>query len=272
MRRNAREFARHGVLAIPLASLCVPALSAAQAAPPDTATPWTGPTQPAPQAVQQPQQPIYLDPYGQPIGPNGGPIYGTNFAPPQYVPEPPRAPIVLRGMIGAQIGVIGYQSSPYRISSRAWGYDAFGDALNVAVDGGVHLHRAFLLGARVAYSNAMGGTATFDNASLNLMSVDFNVIGRVGWPVPLGRHDWMFYPGIQLEVGGLYAATSLRMQTSSALLPRVAGQVALIFADRHFGIGLRLGYQYASWSNAAGSGEELSLAGFMASVGLEVRL
>ncbi|MEI8254934.1 MAG: hypothetical protein WCJ30_04600 [Deltaproteobacteria bacterium] len=283
MARQRPSVPQGSLLAALAALVAVPALGHAQ----ETTPPWIA-TQQQPQQVQpqaqpvmvaqpvQPSQPVvYVDAYGRPLGPqNGGPTYGTNFGgpPPGYGPEPQRAPVRLRGFMSANIGVIAFQSSPYRTASRAWGYDAFSTALNLAVEGGAHLHNAFLLGARVAWTNSNGGQASFDSASLTLNAFDFSVLARVGYPVPIGRGDWIFYPGFQVELGALYASTSLRGASSGEMMPRGAGQIALIFSDLHVGIGLRLGYQYAMWSNAAGSGESLALGGLLASLGLEVRL
>ena len=60
---------------------------------------------------------------------------------------------------------------------------------------------------------------------------------------------------MQLEVGGMYAATSLRMQTTSAVVPRVAGEGIFAFMGKRVGLSIRLGYQYAVWGNAGMSGE-----------------
>ncbi len=293
MARSRRVSPRRPALFVVAAAACVPAIAHAQESP----APWAGAqqsqevqvqpapvaqlapvpaAQPGPVPAPQPgQQVIYVDAYGRPIGPeNGGPVYGTSFGgPPQpYTPPPPRPPVRLRGFFAANLGVIAFQSSQFRTASRAWGYDAFSTGLNIAAEGGAHLHNAFLLGARVAWTSSNGGSASFDGAALTLNAFDFSVMARVGYPVPLGTRDWIFYPGFQLEVGALYASTTLRSASSGAMMPRGAGQIALIFSDQHVGIGLRLGYQYAMWSNAAGSSEDLSLSGVIASLGLEVRL
>lgn len=251
-----------------------PGLAAAQEMPP----PWVAGPPVAPQAPQAAprQSVVYVDAYGRPVAPESGLSAGAaNLAGPggpSLDPRPPRPPVRLRGFVSANLGVIGYQSSPFRTASRAWGYDAFSTALNIAVEAGANVHNALLLGARVSWSNSSGGEAAFDHAVMTLNAFDFSAIARVGYPIPLGRNDWIFYPGFQFEFGALYASTSLRREASGAMIPRGAGQFVLVFSDLHAGLGLRLGYQYAAWPDAAGSGESLSFGGFLVSLGLEVRL
>ncbi len=214
-------------------------------------------------------QPIYVDENGQPIAPP------VEQPPMLYVdpgPPTPRPPPDLHGMIGVHVDFNVFQASPYRTASRAWGYDAFGSSVGVAIDGGYHLHRAILLGARLGVASADGGASAFDRERLSLTTFDFDGIARVGYPLRLGRGDWIFFPGFQLELGGLYALTSLRSQHASAVVPRAAAVGVFAFSSKHIGVGLRLGYQYAWWNNAAGSGADLSLSGLVVGLGIEVRL
>jgi hypothetical protein len=62
------------------------------------------------------------------------------------------------------------------------------------------------------------------------------------------------------------------MQTTSAVVPRFAGEAIMAFMGKHVGLSLRLGYQYAVWGNAGSSGEDLALGGLIAGLGLEFRL
>ena len=70
----------------------------------------------------------------------------------------------------------------------------------------------------------------------------------------------------------LFPAACLVRRTLGALGDAALGALVdvRVQIDLHVGIGIRLGYQYAMWSNAAGSGEDLSLGGFMAMFALNL--
>jgi hypothetical protein len=218
--------------------------------------------QPEPVFAQPTGTVVYLDPYGQPI----------YAAAPQPAPQAERlsrwAP--MRATIGVSASVLVFSDSSFRQASRAWGYNAFDTAPVIALDGGVHVNPFILLGARVAFGGANGGSASYDHAALSMDMFDADAIARFGAPVRLGR-SWVFFPGAQFELGALWASMHLRGQSNSALLARVAGEAIAMFASPHVGLSARVGYQFSEWDHTDGN-LTLMLSGFTAGVGLEVRL
>jgi hypothetical protein len=163
-----------------------------------------------------------------------------------------------------------FSGSSFQDASRAWGFTGFTSAAQFALDGGVHVNRFFLVGARVGYGTAGGGTAAYDNAALTLDTVDVDAMVRVGVPLRVG-HAWVIFPGAQFELGGEWAEMRLRGSSNTTLVPRVAGEAVVMFASPHIGLSVRAGYQYAEWDRTDGT-LTLSLAGFTLGAGLEVRL
>jgi hypothetical protein len=225
---------------------------------------------------------MYVDNFGQPLGaPPPGMIFvdqnGQPLPPPAQtlVPVQARArtrqPARSRAIIGASVHYLAIADSSYGRSAGLWGYSGFHNATTYAIDGGVHVLPYLMIGARGGYASASGGNANFDGAELQMQMMDFGLLVRAGYPVAM-RGGWMFFPGVQLEAGAANASTTLRGESQSALIPRIAGNLILMVSSPHLGLSVRLGYSSAHWADAGGRGVDLELGGFSAGLGAEIRL
>lgn len=228
--------------------------------------PETPQPQPQPQYAPQPQ-PQYA-PQPQP--------YPLEQPPSYYVPQPPRPrPIIplfpRRVLFDTAVGAVSLLDSDYNTASRVWGFDGFRLLGQLALYTAFPIGRFVDIGFRTAYGFSGGGRAPSDQAELSLQTFDLNALFRLGYPL---EHDsrWVATPAVQIEAGALGAWASLRGETQSAWMPRIAVLGAITMRGHWVGATVRVGYQRAIWSDAGGHGVSLGLDGVLFDFSLQVAL
>lgn len=174
-----------------------------------------------------------------------------------------------RGTIGLFVGGGTLIGGDYNDRIARWGF-RYSTARYAGLSGGVFVTPWLLVGGRLAWTNADGREARWDNASLTLSMVDLGALARVGFREVSASTRWFF--GAQAEVGGAWAWSTLRERTDARLIPRFgAGLFVQLFLGR-FGVGFSVVQRIAPWADVDRRGTTLDLGGTEFTGSLEARL
>jgi len=178
----------------------------------------------------------------------------------------------------ALLGTIGgIFESPFTREAARWGFDGSNLSFGSAVEFGVHINRYLMVGARGgAMGGSLNGRSRADRARLSWSL--FDASGLVRLSVPIGQRDdraraWHWSAGMQLEGGVALAQLGLRDQDNGAAwIPRFGAQLQLGATHGVVALGMRVGYQHAVWSEAAGGSLAFGFMGLFTGGVVEVGL
>lgn len=174
-----------------------------------------------------------------------------------------------RGTIGLFGGGGTVIAGDYNDRASPWGF-RFSTARYAGLSGGAFVTPWLLVGGRLAWTNADGGEARWDEAPLTLSIVDLGALVRVGFREVSASTRWFF--GAQAELGGAWAWTTLRDRTDARLLPRFGGGLFVQLFLGRFGAGFSVVQRVAPWADVDSRGTTLDLGGTEFTGSLEARL